>query len=545
MQIVRMSSSERDNFQKKYIGIFNSNIWYVILIILICSVYTFLDGDNIRIGNTLVLAFSLCIATGRVLIPVLFEEFSWVTKGWLAVAIAWICVIFTNIKDAFYLYQYRWINDFVWYFAYLPYFVFIIGCFIQLEFRQRGRWNLLIDTVIASSSINVVSYSLLRIIVPDIKIEDLFFFSINFSIVYSLYLIFQQGYGGLGQRFRYLGMCFILFALIDLLWAVKEGLNARVYTSSFYALTYMIFSKATLIPVYVADKDNNKLLLDSFFQQILPYVMLVGGMTVTLITDQFYLSIGMLVLLIIKSFIQANENIQLMRKLDKSRSDAEQIHGLLQSSIHDIREPISVSTGMIAILEKGINELTSSHKRALVFLKQSVQNINDQMNDLLDISNTIVDEDAFHNVDIKRIAFELKEKMGIYYEIRRKGNPNLGPATINTDFQDNIHIKGRDILFERIITNLVKNSLENHATSVLISSETNDTTVAIIIQDNGRGYPPTILKHGIQPGFTHRPDGYGLGLMSVAANVRALHGSIIIDNNGGARTKIYFPRIRN
>ncbi len=70
--------------------------------------------------------------------------------------------------------------------------------------------------------------------------------------------------------------------------------------------------------------------------------------------------------------------------------------------------------------------------------------------------------------------------------------------------------------------------------------------VQITIEDNGPGIPPEILPHVMEPFFTTRKDGHGMGLPIVQTIVENHHGTLQISNTGenSARIRIWLPAVK-
>jgi signal transduction histidine kinase len=70
-----------------------------------------------------------------------------------------------------------------------------------------------------------------------------------------------------------------------------------------------------------------------------------------------------------------------------------------------------------------------------------------------------------------------------------------------------------------------------------------DGSARIFVRDRGPGFSPQALQQGMDPFFTTRPGGLGLGLPFARRIVRELQGEIALRNRseGGAEVEIRFP----
>jgi len=102
----------------------------------------------------------------------------------------------------------------------------------------------------------------------------------------------------------------------------------------------------------------------------------------------------------------------------------------------------------------------------------------------------------------------------------------------------------------RIVTNLIKNSLQslqqNHTVNpeINISLDDNDSWVILRIQDNGPGISKELRRHVFEPKFTTKTKGMGLGLAMVKTIVLSYGGSIEIfePEGGGVGFVMQFPK---
>ena len=103
------------------------------------------------------------------------------------------------------------------------------------------------------------------------------------------------------------------------------------------------------------------------------------------------------------------------------------------------------------------------------------------------------------------------------------------------------------ILFEWVIENLVKNSIDsmNGSGNILISIFNNNNEIKILVTDDGNGIPPKIQKKIFNSGFTSKKKGWGLGLSLSKRIINQYHnGKIFIkesDRKKGTTIEIKLP----
>ncbi len=105
--------------------------------------------------------------------------------------------------------------------------------------------------------------------------------------------------------------------------------------------------------------------------------------------------------------------------------------------------------------------------------------------------------------------------------------------------------------FEQVMTNLVMNAVQASGRGgvVTVRAVCAATEARIVVEDNGPGIPPEVLRRIFEPFFTTKPigEGTGLGLSVSLGIVRAVDGELIAENRRaaegtGARFVVTLPR---
>jgi len=108
--------------------------------------------------------------------------------------------------------------------------------------------------------------------------------------------------------------------------------------------------------------------------------------------------------------------------------------------------------------------------------------------------------------------------------------------------------KGIASIIERAVLNLVINAADAAGPQArvwvsLYSGSEGSWTISV--EDNGPGVAPDMRVEILEPFFTTKPDGSGLGLASVVACARFHGGFVLVDDSqlGGARFRLTLARI--
>lgn len=116
--------------------------------------------------------------------------------------------------------------------------------------------------------------------------------------------------------------------------------------------------------------------------------------------------------------------------------------------------------------------------------------------------------------------------------------------TLDTSLADKAPFVQADItLFEQVMLNIIKNSIESIGENGKIVVETVASPARIVITDNGAGITPEDRERLFSPFFSTKANGQGLGLMFVR-EILSKHNcrfSLLTGNDGLTRFEIVFP----
>jgi signal transduction histidine kinase len=98
----------------------------------------------------------------------------------------------------------------------------------------------------------------------------------------------------------------------------------------------------------------------------------------------------------------------------------------------------------------------------------------------------------------------------------------------------------------QIVTNLIINAYQAMPDGgrLLVTGSASDGFVEITVDDTGVGIDPAVADRLLEPFFTTKPTGTGLGLAVVKRLTDGHHGTVSIEGGpeGGARVTIRLPR---
>ena len=190
---------------------------------------------------------------------------------------------------------------------------------------------------------------------------------------------------------------------------------------------------------------------------------------------------------------------------------------------HELRTPL---TGLITAAG-----LLEEDSRAAELVKERARRMQELVEDLLEVSR--LEGGAAHViVQPMHVATTLH---ALISNLRSSGA--VGDHVINADFAlADVTINTDQRRFERIVTNLVMNSIKHGADPITVTA----TDTAVRIEDHGPGYPTDILTIGPTRFSSGGGGGMGLGLVIAQGQAKLLGMDLVFGTGqaGGAKTDL-------
>ncbi|MDD4363332.1 MAG: ATP-binding protein [Atribacterota bacterium] len=238
-----------------------------------------------------------------------------------------------------------------------------------------------------------------------------------------------------------------------------------------------------------------------------------------------------------------NGMVILVRDISQIKKLAEEINrnkrltslGKLSSGIaHEIRNPLSSIRGLTQFLQQSFAENDERKNDARIILQET-----DRLNQLV---TQILDYSRPKKLSIN--DFVLAEMLDELIHLLQSEEKNKEISFQLKEKQKSIHLEGDQDQLKQAFLNIIINSTQsiNGKGDIIISLDKQlieeKEMVYVTIKDNGIGIASHDLVHIFDPFFTSKENGYGLGL-SIAYNIIETHqGSIKVESEKGAGTKI-------
>ena len=206
---------------------------------------------------------------------------------------------------------------------------------------------------------------------------------------------------------------------------------------------------------------------------------------------------------------------------------------------HDMRAPLSTLQGYTELLMKkiGPSPATDKYLQSMLYSSRRLRGMID------DILNTTKLERGTMSLQLDDVDAE-----ALITRIKENHEPVAGPKNIKLSvapFPSKIRVTADPILLERVITNLMGNSLKftPGGGSITLSAWEDDKQVFFAVQDTGPGIPENKRREIFEKYSQmeeHKSQGFGLGLAMCQMTVQLHKGDIWVESEVGKGSKFIF-----
>lgn len=203
-----------------------------------------------------------------------------------------------------------------------------------------------------------------------------------------------------------------------------------------------------------------------------------------------------------------------------------EIRSSLFKITHEIKNPLAVCKAYIDMFDYNNPECA---KKYVPIISNEIDKLLVLLQDFL-----LVNKDNI-NFDIMDVNVLLEDIVSSMSELN---NFNIKLETLD----DEIFINGDYNRLSQVMTNIIKNSFEAHADSVLIKLLLENNRININIIDNGDGISEVNKNKIYVPFFTTKKEGTGLGVSLSKEIIEAHNGTLeYCSNEKGTTAKIFLP----
>ena len=212
-----------------------------------------------------------------------------------------------------------------------------------------------------------------------------------------------------------------------------------------------------------------------------------------------------------------------------------QVGELTAGIAHEFRNGLATIHGYARLLD--LNALPASYHPHVEGIRQETQALGEVVTNFLNFARPA--QLMLSRVDLRAIVDRAVEEVGV--DARSQG----GGVTIRGDFP---HIQGDDVMLRQAFSNLLRNAIEacadaGVAPSIVVEGKLEGGNVRVAVEDNGPGIPQASREKVLQPFYTTKGRGTGLGLALVQKIVVTHNGRLHVSSgpSGGASLQVVLP----
>ena len=205
------------------------------------------------------------------------------------------------------------------------------------------------------------------------------------------------------------------------------------------------------------------------------------------------------------------------------------------SLAHEVRNPLTAIRVDLQVAE----ETLPAQSPSLRPLRRALSEI-DRLNHAVEsaLLTTRVARKALSPIDRRR-------PLEAAAEAARKTGQRPMVIPIQIDASEPLTVPGDQSALEQMFLNLLLNAVDavRERGEITVVARREGGEVVVCVQDTGHGLTPDIARQALEPFFTTREGGTGLGLTIAARLARAHNGSVELESTpgGGARSTVRLP----
>ncbi len=210
---------------------------------------------------------------------------------------------------------------------------------------------------------------------------------------------------------------------------------------------------------------------------------------------------------------------------------------VVASIAHEIRNPLGIIRSSAELLLRRAGEADPRTSGILQAIFDEAVRLSQTVNDFLDYARPRrprQDQVDLSQVLEQVLAFQAGELERLEVEAE-------------LDLEANMTVKGDKDLLYRALYNLVANALQSlngRGALRFVGRRRPDNTIELSVIDSGPGFPPEAMPRLLDPFFTTKDSGTGLGLPIVNSIITSHGGVLELENTpeGGAAARVILPR---
>lgn len=211
---------------------------------------------------------------------------------------------------------------------------------------------------------------------------------------------------------------------------------------------------------------------------------------------------------------------------------------VVASIAHEIRNPLGIIRSSAELLLKKTDSADTSTSRILRAIYDEARRLSQTVNDFLDYARPRQPRPEIVDVNLM-----LDQAMAFL-----EGEMSRHQVAVERDTPEHLYVSGDKDLLYRALYNVFINgqqAMDGPGILQIRGFQKDENTVEIDVLDSGPGFEPDTLPSLLDPFFTTKDDGTGLGLPIVNSIITSHGGHLELANGpeGGALVRIFLPAV--
>lgn len=237
--------------------------------------------------------------------------------------------------------------------------------------------------------------------------------------------------------------------------------------------------------------------------------------------------------------VRNEELMQKNKELHKINTD---LDNFIYTASHDLKAPIANLQGLIAVLEKQLNQKASpAEKKILGLMNVSIENLTQTIANLTEITKVQKDvEQSAETISFKEILHQIK--LDVEQQLLDSGAVLEENLTVENIEFNRAYL--RSILYN-LLSNAMKYRSPARPLHITISTYAADAYIVLSVKDNGLGLTETqqAKLFSLFKRFHNHVEGSGIGLYMIKRIIENKNGRIEVASKPdlGTEFKVFFP----
>lgn len=323
----------------------------------------------------------------------------------------------------------------------------------------------------------------------------------------------------------------VFFVVIAIATITGFGYEQRYMAAGFVVFTIVLYAAT----IYVDFKPIQNLSYDpeyAFNNRIVNFltgIIAASSIVFALIAVNFHS----------EKALRESEQMMIKKNEELSTMNVE-LDRFVYNSSHDLMAPLRSISGLVNL--SNLTEDREEVKKYLAMIKDRVVDLEKFIKEMSDYAKNASKAVVVGEFNVKKMVREILETLRFY--------PHAEKLSININIEDGLVISSDHTRLKVILSNIISNcfkycDLEKRDPFIRIDGEEHNSTLHLVITDNGMGISESSLPKIFDMFYRahEKGEGTGLGLYIVKETLNKLGGTIVVHSSVGNGTvfKITLP----